>query len=482
MSFNYPAGTWTPKTAAEHATDMLNDINAQLAANGITDGNGNIVTLQPIASNAIWILCLAVGAMRADDDQALLAAAQQFSIAQASDAQITELLPLAGTTLIPAAYSVVTLTVTADATGATVTSGTKAPYGTVCNFVTLTTTVIAANGTAQILAQADVIGPIAVAPGALTAFSPSVAHVTSVSNAQGAILGRNVETVQQVRQRLLGSTTNDFSLSGTLNAILAVQGITGAQLYLNQSPTVNLGLPGSINVPPLRAYIVLAGTDLTGVAVANAYAQRMLVDTFSVGPGSPAPYTRSDISFSATDNSVNTASGNFTTAGFISGQWVQFSDGNTGGLNNNVIGLVGTVTATKIVLTQCSIQTESATGSVTLTVKNVQVFQSAGGQKIPIQYDIATSQNVYIKVYYELGSATATGFDSSIKSVVAAIPWTIGQHVTAAIVLQALEGFAYATITGAQVSLDNVSYYNEVLPSGNAIPYTPAANITVTNG
>lgn len=483
--FTYPAGLWTPKTAAEHAADLLADINAQLLANGVLDSAGNQMVLKPVASNAVWIICLAVGAMRADDDLALLAAAQMFSIAQASDAQIQEILPLAGTTLIPGAYSLLTLHVTVDSTGATITPAARAPFGTICNFIPLSTTVIAPSGSADILCQADVIGPISVAPATVTAFSPAVAHVVTVSNPASAVIGRNPETIQQVRQRLLGSQINDFSLDGTINAVLSVQGITAAFIYLNTSPTITLNLQGSISVPPLKAYIVLAGSDITGTAIAAAYAKRMLVDTFSVGPGSPAPYTRTDISFAAVDQSINTAAGNFTTAGFVSGQWVQITDGTASPLNNGIIGLVGTVTSTKIILSNAwpaPLQTEGAGASVTLTVKSVQVFTTTSGQKIPIQYDQAVAQTIYVKVFYELGSATATGFDTSIKSVVSGIQWAIGEHVTSAKVLQGLKGFQYATITGAQVSTDNVNFFNEVLPNGNAIPTIAAGNITVAPG
>ncbi len=55
----------------------------------------------------------------------------------------------------------------------------------------------------------------------------------------------------------------------------------------------------------------------------------------------------------------------------------------------------------------------------------------------------------------------------------------IGQPVTAAAVLQALTGYQYARITGAQVSKDGVNWYNEVYPNGNSLPYITVANVTV---
>ena len=113
--FTYPAGTWTPKSASEHAADILAQINAVLQTNNVKDSSGNVIQFAASLGNVVWILCLAMGNVRADDDLLLLQASQQFSIAQETDAQLLETLPMTGTSLIPGAYSVVTLNVTADA-------------------------------------------------------------------------------------------------------------------------------------------------------------------------------------------------------------------------------------------------------------------------------------------------------------------------------------------------------------------------------
>ena len=95
---------------------------------------------------------------------------------------------------------------------------------------------------------------------------------------------------------------------------------------------------------------------------------------------------------------------------------------------------------------------------------------------------VARSTGPLEELASELGSATVTGFDVAIKNIVAAMAWTIGQPVTAALVLQALTGFSYARITGAQVSTDNATWKNEVYPNGNALPYIAVGNIAVAAG
>ena len=476
--FTYPAGTWTPASAAEHSVDILNNINAVLQANNIRDSSGNLIQFAASLGNIVWIMALALGNMRADDDAILLAASQEFSISEESDAQLLATLPMTGTTLIPGAYSLVTLAVTADASGATVPVGTKAALGTICNFLVLATTTIGSGSTAMILCQSDTIGPIAVAPGQLTSFATTIPHVVSVTNPAGAVVGRNVETTQQLRQRLLAGNVINTNLDGTRRAILSIQGITQAVIYLNTSPTGTLALQGGVNIPPLSTYIVVAGLDLTGLAIAAAYASRMLIQTYAVGPG--PTYTRTDLTFLTGDNSVNTAGGNFVTAGFVANQWVTI----TGSVSNNFTFMIGTVTASKITAVAVSVTfvAEADANSITLAVKNVQVYTTGSGQLIPVLFDYAANQNIYVQVFYELGSATVTGFDVAIKNIVAAMAWTIGQPVTAALVLQALTGFSYARITGAQVSTDNATWKNEVYPNGNALPYIAVGNIAVAAG
>lgn len=487
MSFlAYGAGTWTPSSAAEHSVDCLNQINAVLAANNIQDANGNLIQFAASLGNIVWIMCLAIGNIQAINDQNLLLASQQFSIQQESQEQLLETLPMTGTQQIPGAYSLVVLSVTATSAGCTIVAGTKAPYGTVCNFVVETTTVIAPSATSSILCQSDTIGPIAVGAGVLTAFSTTIAGVSSVTNRAGAILGRNQETIQQLQQRLLAGNVIQTNLGGTIAALQSIQGLASATVYLNVSPTTSLILAGAVYVPILSSYIVVEGSDLTGVAIANAYATRMLINTFSLGinaSGSIINYTGVGISFASADNSINTSGSSFITAGFIAGQWVQITDGAGSPLNNNVIGKIYSVTAAKIILTNCTITTEGSGATDVIKVKNVQPYTTASGQLIPIQFDYAVANNIYVTVYYDASSVSAVNFTASIALILTSMGWSIGQPVTSALILAALANFPYCRITGAQVSLTSVGgLANEVLPNANSMPTILTASVTVTPG
>ena len=132
MSFNYNGNTWTPITASDAANDLLTRINSFLALNSITN------FLKPIISNVIWIFCLAVGQLRAIYDQLLYQAQNSLDIATCADSQITNLIPIIGTAVIPATFTTVWLKVIATSDGSCVVpSGTVLNYNSTITFATL---------------------------------------------------------------------------------------------------------------------------------------------------------------------------------------------------------------------------------------------------------------------------------------------------------------------------------------------------------
>jgi hypothetical protein len=275
MSFVYNGSTFTPHSTAEHASDILQNINDVLKANNVQVG-GILVQFTASIANVVWILCLAVGAMRALYDQILFAASKMFSVSECSDAQMLAVLPLSGTELIPAAYTQVTIQVTAAVGGdAVILTGDTLPFGTICDFEVLVGATVPAGTTVDFLCQASITGSIEVAAGVITEFTAPITNVQTVTNALPGVTGRDQETVQQVRGRLLQGNIADIGIDGTIRALKSIQGITAAALYFNFDPVNNLLIPGGIVVPPRYAYMVLLGSDITGTAIAAAYARRM---------------------------------------------------------------------------------------------------------------------------------------------------------------------------------------------------------------
>jgi hypothetical protein len=270
MSFSIGGVTYYPKTGSEHAQAMLASMNAQLSA-------ASLPILSASQANALWWVMLAFGTSLSDKDAELQSASQSFDIANCDDNQILNLLPIAGTSLIPATYSSVALTVTATSAGAaTVTAGSQIRYGT-GYFVVQTTTVVPLGSTVNsIVAVYTATGPVQCSPGQLTAFVTPIANVASVTNAASAVPGRDVETIPEVRTRLtLGGSIN-AGLVGAIAAIRMLPGITNVNIYFNISTTVALTLPGSISVPVRSARVFIQGSN---ASLAETYFKYMSAPT-----------------------------------------------------------------------------------------------------------------------------------------------------------------------------------------------------------
>lgn len=107
---------------------------------------------------------------------------------------------------------------------------------------------------------------------------------------------------------------------------------------------------------------------------------------------------------------------------------------------------------------------------------------SASGQSIPVYYDVATTQPVYVKIYYDPNQPVASGWLTIAQNLITALNVTIGQEISQQTISEALIGFSYATITGITVSLDNSTFSRAVSINGNSIATFSASNITSVSG
>lgn len=284
MSFSYNAQTWTPKGSNEHALDILNNINTILST--LTPP----IVLKPLLTNAIWIECLAVGAIRAQLDQLLYQAQKSLNVSNADNAQIMHLLPIAGTSLLSGTYSIVTLTIVASANGTCVIpAGSKVPYINGVNFVTNTELTILAGQTGTVLATSDTLGKIEVSANQLNAFETQITNLSTVTNATAAIAGRDAETIEKVRLRLEEGQTLHNNIDGFVLAVKNLKGIddhiNDCRAYFNPSNTVDLVLEGSITIPPRTAYVVILGTSPN---ISREYYARLSLETMG---DEEQPYT-----------------------------------------------------------------------------------------------------------------------------------------------------------------------------------------------
>src|SRR5260221_1386649 len=102
MSFSFNGQTFTPQTTLEHAQQMLTSINAVRQSLGLSQ-------LVPTTANAIWLILLAAGERNAVVDQKMNSGTNSLNPALCDPDQILNLLPMVGTSRIPATFSTTTI-------------------------------------------------------------------------------------------------------------------------------------------------------------------------------------------------------------------------------------------------------------------------------------------------------------------------------------------------------------------------------------
>ena len=279
--YSVAGSTWQVLSTNAHASNILANMNANLQAQGLP-------ILTATTGNVLWFYMLAAAQEIAQNvDIPLNAAKNSFDLSNCDDNQIYSMLPIAGTSLIPASYSSMYVTFTATNGGIlTVTSGSHVIISGLSNkFVTQSTLVVPASQSASVLAVADTAGSIIVVSGQANALVESYANFGSVTNYAPCSVGSVIETAAQARARLLAGNTVGNNLNGVILALRGLPGVTGANVYFNNglgtlaiSGLTVSGTFAPINLPARTAYIVVQGGSLN---IASTYWSLMNAPTYS---------------------------------------------------------------------------------------------------------------------------------------------------------------------------------------------------------
>jgi uncharacterized phage protein gp47/JayE len=181
---------------------------------------------------------------------------QSFDPSSATGAALSRLVTLNGITRKVGTYSLAYLTCSG-------TNGTVIPVGSLVTSVdgsstweTLDAVTIDETGTAIVMAQCSVLGPVVAASGTLTVISTPLYGWLSVTNASAVTVGTSAETDEELRIRRAQSTSTPAQgiIDAVYGAILNVTGVTQAVLYENASEAVDAN-----GLPPHSMNLVVSG-------------------------------------------------------------------------------------------------------------------------------------------------------------------------------------------------------------------------------
>jgi len=488
MGFKIDDTEWLPQTTQEHATAWMEEINALLEANNVTDENGDIVKLSQSFASALYLQVLAGASRLERNDEKLNAGINSLNVEACDDQQIENLLPIAAITRNTGSYSTLTLTVTADAENVCVIpAGTKAPFKNV-NFIVQTQVILQPGTTQNIATVCDTIGAIVVLKGEITAFETQIPNLAGVVNNVSSIPGNNAETTASLRQRIIKGNTIPYSLDGVKIALEELTGVNHARVFFNYNTSGTLTLAGGIELQPRTAYVVINGES---ESIAETYARYMNAPTQNApGASDTGSYTTVEILVTAGSGNATVPKGtSFLYDGmtFKSDSEKIVSAGSTASVSFTAVD-VGPVTIPAGAVTAFDTNIENAVNitnraSVPGIAKTAcsQNYISGSGQTIPIKYDKAENEIVFVKVFIAKTGESGSQIENQIKRdlIASSASWIIGQNITSLLTSAPFADCTYTEVAYTQVSRDGETWVNLIETSVNTIPRVSDDTITV---
>lgn len=488
MSYQIDGVTWTPETTNEHALKWIESLNALLEENDVRDSAGNIIKLTPNYANALYLQILAGANRLSNNDQKLQRAINSFNIELCDEQQIQNLLPIAAITRNPGSYSTLTLTATASENGdCTIPAGTKAPFGSV-NFVVQTTVFLEAGSTQNIETVCDTVGAVTVLTGEITAFDVKIPNLENVVNNTSSTPGNAAETTASIRQRILRGQTIPYSVDGVKLAIEELTGINHARVYFNYNTNTNMTLEGGIVLQPRHAYIVVNGQS---AEIAATYAKYMSAPTQNAPDASPTG-TKTTVNVLVTagvDTAIVPKNTSFIFGGmaFVSDDETEIEAETTATVAFSAVDVgaviipAGAVTSFRTPVDNVvNITNEPSVPGIPRTAYE-QDYITGSGQIIPIKYDVAQNQTVFVKVYLQSGAEDGTQIRNQIKRdlIASSANWIIGQAVTSLLTGAVFANCSYTDVAYTMVSTDGVNWQNIVSVAANSVPLLNDSSIFV---
>lgn len=488
MSFEIDGKTWIPESTSEHTESIMTKINSILQENSITDSDGNIIQLRSSFANAFYLLAVSLANSIADNDTKLQKAINSFNIALCDDNQIENLLPIAGITRNEGSYSTLKLKATATSDGdCTIPEGTLAPFGDY-NFVVQSDILIASGTSQEFTTVCDTPGAVTVLKGEVTAFDTSIANLDSVINTESSTVGTEAETTNELRQRLLSGNTIKYSLSGCKSALEELTGISYARIFFNTNIDQSITLDGGCILKPRHAYIVVYGSN---DSLAETYAEYMNAPTQN-GTGSEGTATTVVLTITASSQgdavipSGTTVSYNSLT--FKTSSDVTVASGESSDItftctvNGDNEVPEGSITAldTSIDNVDSVVQNSDGVTGNQVTAREMD-YVTSSGQVIPIYYDVAREQKVYVKIVLKSDSASDEQTVNQLKRdlIKSSASWSIGEEVTSLLTDSTFTDATYAKVSHTLVSSDGTDWTNNITVGCNVLPRVSDSTIEV---
>jgi len=252
---------YTIDTATDNALNLLNYINQYCIDNNLKDSDNNTLQFIVNITSPIWLIILGLGYMFNIFQRLLYACGLSFNISSCPDAQILNLMEIAGTEYLEGTATIVNCTVTADSVGncsILKTDSITCLYGTESKvFHPVYDVTIPLGTTEDVIMQAAEVGPMYIPAGAFIAFDTPPANFASMTS-MNSLPGTNPETTAEARTRLQAGIETVSGLDAAVTALRSLTGVQTVNLFFNTSFIDNLVI-SDMTIPPRCCGMIVQG-------------------------------------------------------------------------------------------------------------------------------------------------------------------------------------------------------------------------------
>ena len=275
-------------TTQDNAYASLELTNKYLAESGAKDSKGNPLKVKNSAASPTWLMVLARGQEATEWQERANIVYNALDIANCEDAQVENLALLSGLRKKQRTSTFITVQIT-NTTGSTMTLNSRNSkfIDTVFEYEWyIGQNITLGDGqSAYVQLYCSARNDVTLKPGITFQCLPLIEGTFEAFNVQSTsstVQGTKEETISELRNRVMLSTSVYSMVNRAQDAISALAGISKCSIYFNPSAVNPLVLDGGISVPIRSCLIVIRGADANQL-LAKTYFEYMDVQSYNPG-------------------------------------------------------------------------------------------------------------------------------------------------------------------------------------------------------
>lgn len=252
---------FTVLTPQENTQSMLDYINRYLSDNQVKNKNGNVIQIATNFTNPLYLFLWGAGYIASIVQRLIFSIGCNFSIASSSERQLNEICQMMGVERRSATKTTMVAVIQASGGVCKITKGLSATVkldGKSLAFSPAFEIDIQDGELASVVLVCSEEGSYEITAGTVTQFDENPENMGSL-NVYQSTPGRPMETVAELRQRLVERSVSVSQIERCIQAIRDLSGVTSCNIYYNDKYEEYVF--NGITMPPRSALLYVVGYD-----------------------------------------------------------------------------------------------------------------------------------------------------------------------------------------------------------------------------